>query len=213
MESWRKVWRDGFAPGISVEGLTALRDALITDDTRLVQGSTTIPPPLMCVQDWPLEACDAITFTGWMDVWTVGEAEEHFARLCFEADERLGEPAACRWFLNWFDDTPRDEMRRELLAEVALASRVPAISMKQAITRVQAAQRTAYIMKAYYFFGSDPAALGGTYKVTVEAASPEEAKSLVQSHMIECGRPDLISDMEDAYVSNHPILQSTLDTE
>lgn len=129
MESWRKVWRDGFAPGISVEGLTALRDALITDDTRLVQGSTTIPPPLMCVQDWPLEACDAITFTGWMDVWTVGEAEEHFARLCFEADERLGEPAACRWFLNWFDDTPRDEMRRELLAEVALASRVPLLSV------------------------------------------------------------------------------------
>ena len=32
--------------------------------------------------------------------------------------ERLGEPAACRWFLNWFDDTPRDQMRRELLAEV-----------------------------------------------------------------------------------------------
>ena len=37
------------------------------------------------------------------------------------------EPAACRWFLNWYDDTPRDEVRRELLAEVelALAERVP----------------------------------------------------------------------------------------
>ena len=30
----------------------------------------------------------------------------------------VGEPAACRWFLNWFDETPRDEMRRLLLAEV-----------------------------------------------------------------------------------------------
>jgi hypothetical protein len=51
--------------------------------------------------------------------------EEYFARLCFEADQRLGEPAVCRWFLNWFDDTPRDVMRRELLAEVerALAER------------------------------------------------------------------------------------------
>ena len=57
----------------------------------------------------------------------VGQVEEHFARCCFEADQRLGEPAACRWFLNWFDDAPRTDMRRELLAEVelALADRVP----------------------------------------------------------------------------------------
>ena len=56
-----------------------------------------------------------------------GRSREFFARCCFEADERLGEPAACRWFLNWFDDAPRDTMRRELLAEVdaALAERIP----------------------------------------------------------------------------------------
>jgi hypothetical protein len=49
---------------------------------------------------------------------TVAEVEEFFARVCFEADQVLGEPAACRWFLNWFDETPRDEMRRQLLPEV-----------------------------------------------------------------------------------------------
>ena len=54
---------------------------------------------------------------------TVGEVEEHFAQACFEADRRLGEPAACRWFLNWFDDAPRAEMRRELLVEVELELR------------------------------------------------------------------------------------------
>jgi hypothetical protein len=32
---------------------------------------------------------------------TVAEVEEFFARVCFEADQVLGEPAACRWFLNW----------------------------------------------------------------------------------------------------------------
>jgi len=48
----------------------------------------------------------------------VAEVEEFFARACFEADQRLGEPAGCRWFLNWFDETPRDEMRRLLFAEV-----------------------------------------------------------------------------------------------
>jgi hypothetical protein len=49
---------------------------------------------------------------------TVAEVEEFFARACFETDQRLGEPAACRWFLNWYDETPREEMRRQLLAEV-----------------------------------------------------------------------------------------------
>ena len=60
---------------------------------------------------------------------TVGEVEEFFARVCFEADQRLGEPAACRWFLNWFDDTPREDILRELLAEVdaALAARLLAL--------------------------------------------------------------------------------------
>lgn len=123
MESWRLVWRDGFAPVLSAEGLAALADALRADDPRLIQGSTSAPPPLMAVQDWPVEAACALGFCGWQgeDLDTVGQVEEFFARACFEADQRLGEPAACRWFLNWFDDTPRDEMRRELRAEVEKA--------------------------------------------------------------------------------------------
>ena len=129
MESWRIVWRDGFVPVLSTVGLMSLRDALRSDDPRLVQGATTTPPPLMCVQDWPVEACCALGYCGWQGdaLHTVGEVEEHFAKCCFEADQRLGEPAACRWFLNWFDDTPRDQMRRLLLDEVqrVLAERFP----------------------------------------------------------------------------------------
>jgi hypothetical protein len=127
MESWRKVWRDGVEPLVSVEGLEALRRALVADDPRLLQGATTTPPPLMCVQEWPVEAACALGYCGWQGdgLETVAEVEEFFARMCFEVDQRLGEPAACRWFLNWFDETPRDEMRRDLLAEVnrALALR------------------------------------------------------------------------------------------
>lgn len=123
MESWRLVWRDGFVPVISRGALERLREALKADDPRLTQGSTTTPPPLMCVQDWPVEAACALGFCGWQGegLETVGQVEEFFAKLCFEADQRLGEPAACRWFLNWFDDTPRGRMRAELLEEVELA--------------------------------------------------------------------------------------------
>jgi hypothetical protein len=120
MESWRKVWRDGLAPLVSTSGLEALRRALLNDDPRLLQGATTTPPPLPCVQDWPVEAACALGFCGWQGdhLESVSDVEEYFARMCFETDQRLGEPAAIRWFLNWFDETPREEMRRQLLGEV-----------------------------------------------------------------------------------------------
>jgi hypothetical protein len=120
MESWRKVWREGLAPQLSVAALEALRDGLLNDDPQLLQGATTTPPPLQCVQDWPVEAACVLGYCGWQGdgLETVAEVEEFFAQACYEADQRLGEPAACRWFLNWYDDTPRDEMRRLLLAEV-----------------------------------------------------------------------------------------------
>jgi hypothetical protein len=128
MQSWRLTWRDGFAKVLPTNGLIALADALRTDDGRLSQGSTTTPPPLMCVQNWLVEAacplgyCGAVENGGFGEA-TVGATEEFFAKACFDADQQMGEPAACRWFLNWVDDTPRDEMRRELLAEVELTLR------------------------------------------------------------------------------------------
>jgi hypothetical protein len=130
MESWRKAWRDGLAPQLSTAGLEALRKALQNDDPRLLQGATTSPPPLQCVQDWPVEAACGLGYCGWQGdgLETVAQVEEFFARSCFEADQLLGEPAGCRWFLNWFDETPREEMRRLLGAEVArtLAQRLVA---------------------------------------------------------------------------------------
>src|ERR1700722_19711662 len=120
MESWRMVWRDGFAPVLSTVGLEALWKALRQDDPHLGQGATTTPPPLACNSERVLEGCCSIGWCGWKGgkLEKGGEVEEFFARSCFEADQLLGEPAACRWFLNWFDDTPRQQMRLELLAEV-----------------------------------------------------------------------------------------------
>lgn len=120
MESWRRAWRVGIAPLLSVKELEALRTALVEDSPQLIQGATTTPPPLQCVQDWPVEAACALSYCGWKGegLTTVAECEEYFAELCFSIDQKLGEPAGCRWFLNYFDETPRDEMRRELLVEV-----------------------------------------------------------------------------------------------
>ena len=130
MESWRLVWQGGFALVLPTAGLEALRDALRADDLRLAQQCTTTPPPLMCVQDWPVEAACPVAFCGWQGdgLNLVGKVEEFFARMCFEADQLLNaEPAACRFFLDWWDDTPRAEAIRLLLPEVerAIAARDP----------------------------------------------------------------------------------------
>ncbi len=116
----RKVWRKGVAPFLSTPGLEALAHALETDDARLLQGATTSPPPLACVADFPVEAACLIGFCGWQDdgLKTVAEVEEFFAKACFDVDTAIDEPAGCRHLLNWFDETPRDEMRADLLPEV-----------------------------------------------------------------------------------------------
>jgi hypothetical protein len=131
LEQWRDVFRRGIVPNLSTPGLEALARALRSDDPRLIQGCTTSPPPLQCVQDWAVEGACLVGFCGWQGdgLETVAEVEEFFAGVCFKTDQAISEPAGCRWTLNWFDSTPRDEMRRLLLPEVerALASRTPGV--------------------------------------------------------------------------------------
>lgn len=120
MELWRKVWREGLIPQMTQPGLEALRQGLLRDDPRLVQGVTLSPPAVDVFADAEIEAACALGYCAWKgeDRSTVSDLSDFFEKLCVEADERLGEPGLCRFFLNWFDETPRHEMRRLLLAEV-----------------------------------------------------------------------------------------------
>src|SRR4051794_29041840 len=111
MESWRHVFREGLEPVVSTPGLRALHQALLTDDRRLIQGATTTPPPLRCLQDCAVEGACMTAFPFWQGdgLKTVAETEEAFAEACYEMDARLGEPAACRHLLNAYDSWPRAE--------------------------------------------------------------------------------------------------------
>jgi hypothetical protein len=119
-DPWQRVFRNGMAPQLPTAGLVALRDALASKDARLIHGATTMPPPLQCCEPLPVEACCPVCFAGWQGAGlrTVAEVIDFFARACFACDQALGEPAACRWFLNWIDSTPLDELRPALLVEV-----------------------------------------------------------------------------------------------
>ena len=130
MEKWRCVWRQGLVPQFSTASLRALQSALIRDDPRLLQGVVTSPPPLDALNDHAVMGTCAISWCGWQGegLHSVGQVEAYFHRVCEAADAVFHEPATCRYFLNWFDDVPRAEMRRQLLAEVTLAlrERIPA---------------------------------------------------------------------------------------
>lgn len=129
-ESALTVWRQGFAQVLPVEALQALAVGLRANDPRITQGQTTVPPPLLSLADCQCAGGDAIGFALWqgLDLQTVGEVEQAFARLCYECDQRVGEPASVRWFLNWWDDASRVDAFAVLLSEVdsAIASRIDA---------------------------------------------------------------------------------------
>lgn len=117
---WRHVWRFGLAPSISSPGLASLEVALYGDDPRLLQGVTCSPPMAVVFGNRTACAACALGWTGWQGdrLRTIGEVADYFHQLCDAADDALREPGACRFFLNWYDETPREVMRRELLAEV-----------------------------------------------------------------------------------------------
>lgn len=123
IEDWRRVWRTGLAPVLPTAGLEAVRDYLRRDDPRLIQGGTSVPPPLMAVQDWPVEAACVLGLCGTVEhggfgTATVGEVEEFFARRCWDCDQATGEPASVKHWLNHWDDTPRAAAIADLLPEV-----------------------------------------------------------------------------------------------
>lgn len=117
---WQHVWRKGFAPLLSTKGLTALAEALERDDPRLIQGETA--EPCESLEDFATGAC-AVGFCGWQGegLKTAHDVLGYFNDILDQAIKRLSQPEAwdaCWKFLDWFDETPRDEMRALLLAEV-----------------------------------------------------------------------------------------------
>lgn len=124
LEPWAAAWRQYIVPHLPASGLSALLSALKDDDPTLIQGSTTLPPPLLQTIGLPCEAGCAIAYALWKGtpVDTVGEVERLFAAAVnASASNSMNGYNESRAFLNWFDDTPRPQMIRELIPEVELA--------------------------------------------------------------------------------------------
>jgi hypothetical protein len=120
--AWQRVFRQGLLPDVSTKALHAFRQALAEDSPLLIQGATMNPPELQCVTDWTVEGACGLC---WLaangtkpNAFTVGELERLFMEAAWECDQRLGELGAIRYWLNWYDDAPREQMQTALLAEI-----------------------------------------------------------------------------------------------
>jgi len=126
---WQRVFRDGIAPQLSTTALLALVNALEAKDETIVRGVGCLPKPTPANADETVTAADAACYAIWRGygVNKVGDLEERFAQLTFECDQLVGEPAGCRYFLNWWDDTELDTTRPQLAALIwsILNSRSP----------------------------------------------------------------------------------------
>lgn len=138
IEAWRIAFRELVAhlqrvnsasPDAADAALGGLIDALRRDDTNLIQGTITFPPPYPNAMHLPMTGCDPVVFLGracgLIEAGprgiTVGQAERWFADVLFTMDALLGAPRSFGWFCNWWDDTPRPEARALLIPEVEYA--------------------------------------------------------------------------------------------
>jgi hypothetical protein len=129
----RHAWRAGIAPELSLDGLEALRCALIEDDPNLLQKSTVeidwaqaIKGSQSVAEARPTGCCPMV-LPGWLtgDFAHRAGALEEFRRISFAANKRAGDALAAVHFTGWWDDEPRQTARVELLAEVEWALEQP----------------------------------------------------------------------------------------
>ncbi len=127
--TWAAIWRKA-ARHLSRAGLERLREALLADDARLIQGRTCDLDPQTPLYDvlhgWcgrrghPVVNACPLGYCGWQGdgLETVGEVEDFFAEVAVRTGAEAGDDFAIRLFTGWWDETPREESRRLLLEEV-----------------------------------------------------------------------------------------------
>ena len=105
------MWKTSFAElatRFSDEQLNRLHTALVADDPRLIQGTTTQPSPHLRNKEAICEGACAVSFAVWTPGDTVETVEQAFSYVC--------EGYGVTRFIVWFDTTPREEARAELAA-------------------------------------------------------------------------------------------------
>lgn len=110
------VWRYAISPLMDTTQLNALLKALRSNDHRLLQGRTALPPvgnsnkATLCRGACPVGFCG---LAGGLK--TVAEVEAFFFAVCNTVAANMpGTCSPCRFFLAWWDESDREEARTQL---------------------------------------------------------------------------------------------------
>lgn len=123
IEPWRWVARTGVFPAMTDAELLALRDGLLADDSRLIQGDSIRPVALHRNYGRRCEGGCLIAYPGMATGRraTVARVEERFSDIFHTAAAVLGDESSVRELAWWWDSTPRAEAVPLALEEVELA--------------------------------------------------------------------------------------------
>ena len=121
MLQWKQVWRNGISPALTTKELVILQKGLISDDPKLIQGKT-INIFVEHESEAPVRvigAC-ALAYCGWIgsNLETMTDVLQTFNDTCTRIAIHLKTTIGFIPFVKWFDNTPREQMRQELLEEV-----------------------------------------------------------------------------------------------
>lgn len=119
---WKDVFRRGLAPQLTSDELETLLTALVNNDPDLIQGKTVEPCGAGVKGDEKPKAGCMIGYIIWKcrGANEVRDVQNEFACICCGIDVRLAVLSVNRYLLNFFDETPRDKMRPQLIEEIEL---------------------------------------------------------------------------------------------
>lgn len=118
--TWRDVW-SAACTYFTTKGLEALKASLEGGGKDIVQQLTVLPSSYRLFGKLLPEKACPIAYCGWqggIGIEVVDELEMFFAQICFDLETVFNEPCVIRYFLKWFDNAPREEAIKLLLAEV-----------------------------------------------------------------------------------------------
>ena len=117
MEKWRRVWRDrDRAAAVTSRFARSAIGSCSATIAGCCKASSPRRRRWMPTPIAPSSAAVPSVLCGWLGEGrtSVGAVEEYFTAICEAADAAFGEPAACRFFFNWFDDSPRRDAPRDV---------------------------------------------------------------------------------------------------
>lgn len=123
MEAWRKAWREGVAPQLTIDELRFLHHGICSKDRRLINGVTAIYDTDYRRRDAP---CGGACLLGYVEFHrnadaTADDVCETFNDVVATANERLGDGDNIQYLIDFWDDDDNAE-RQKLMAHEVIRS-------------------------------------------------------------------------------------------